>query len=53
MKTFGKTALYDSMEFVMDEMFEKVQGKKAMIVLSDGIDNSSTKFRGKGHETGR
>ncbi len=42
-KTFGKTALYDSMEFVMDEMFEKVQGKKAMIVLSDGVDNSSTK----------
>ena len=42
-KTFGKTALYDSMEFVMDEMFEKVQGKKAMIVLSDGVDNSSAK----------
>jgi Ca-activated chloride channel homolog len=42
-KTFGKTALYDSMEYVIDNMFEKVQGKKAIIILSDGVDNSSTK----------
>jgi VWFA-related protein len=42
-KTFGKTALYDSMEYVIDNMFEKVQGKKVMIILSDGVDNSSTK----------
>ncbi len=42
-KTFGKTALYDSMEFVIDEMFDKVQGKKAMIVLTDGVDNTSAK----------
>ncbi|PYV42320.1 MAG: hypothetical protein DMG06_14455 [Acidobacteria bacterium] len=42
-KTFGKTALYDSMEYVIDNMFEKVQGKKAIIILSDGVDNSSSK----------
>jgi VWFA-related protein len=42
-KTFGKTALYDSMEYVIENMFEKVQGKKAIIILSDGVDNSSTK----------
>ena len=42
-KTFGKTALYDSMEFVIENMFDKVQGKKAIIVLSDGVDNSSSK----------
>ena len=27
-KTFGKTALYDSMEFVIENMFDKVQGKR-------------------------
>ena len=42
-KTFGKTALYDSMEYVIENMFDRVQGKKAMIILSDGVDNSSTK----------
>ena len=42
-KTFGKTALYDSMEYVIDTMFDKVQGKKAIIILSDGVDNSSSK----------
>jgi Ca-activated chloride channel family protein len=42
-KTFGKTALYDSMEFTIENMFDKVQGKKAIIILSDGVDNSSTK----------
>lgn len=42
-KTFGKTALYDSMEYVIENMFDKVQGKKAIIVLSDGVDNSSSK----------
>lgn len=42
-KTFGKTALYDSMEFVIENLFDKVQGKKAIIVLSDGVDNSSSK----------
>jgi len=40
-KTFGKTALYDSMEFTIDNMFEKVEGKKAIILLTDGVDNSS------------
>ena len=31
------------MEYVIENMFDKVQGKKAIIVLSDGVDNSSTK----------
>jgi VWFA-related protein len=42
-KTFGKTALYDSMEYTIENMFDKVQGKKAIIVLTDGVDNSSSK----------
>ena len=42
-KTFGKTALYDCMEYVIENMFERVDGKKIMIILSDGVDNSSTK----------
>jgi VWFA-related protein len=41
LKTFGKTALYDSMEFGINTMFEHVQGKKGMVILSDGVDNSS------------
>ncbi len=46
-KTFGKTALYDSMEYSIETMFDKVQGKKAIIVLSDGVDNSSTRSLAK------
>ena len=42
-KTFGKTALYDSMEYVIENMFDRVEGKKILIILSDGVDNSSTK----------
>jgi Ca-activated chloride channel family protein len=42
-KTFGKTALYDSMEYTIETMFDKVQGKKAIILLTDGVDNSSTR----------
>ncbi len=42
-KTFGKTALYDSIEYVIENLFEKVQGKKAILMLSDGVDNSSTR----------
>ncbi|MEW5979856.1 MAG: VWA domain-containing protein [Acidobacteriota bacterium] len=42
-KTFGKTALYDSMEYVIDNLFDKVQGKKAVIILTDGVDNSSAR----------
>jgi VWFA-related protein len=41
LKTFGKTSLYDSMEFGINNMFEHVQGKKGMVILSDGVDNSS------------
>jgi VWFA-related protein len=40
-KTFGKTALYDSMQFAIDNMFEQINGKKGLVILSDGVDNSS------------
>ena len=46
-KTFGRTALYDSMEFTIETMFDKVQGKKAIILLTDGVDNSSTRSLAK------
>ena len=42
-KTFGKTALYDSMEYAIENMFNNVEGKKGLVILSDGVDNSSKK----------
>jgi VWFA-related protein len=42
-KTFGKTALYDSMEYAIENMFNNTEGKKGLVILSDGVDNSSKK----------
>lgn len=40
-KTFGKTALYDSMQYAIENLFEHIQGKKGLVILTDGVDNSS------------
>ena len=34
-KTFGHTALYDSMEYTIRNLLEPVEGKKAIIIWSD------------------
>lgn len=38
---FGGTSLYDAVYLASDELMKKQQGRKALIVLSDGVDNSS------------
>ena len=37
----GGTALYDSLYLAGDEILKKQQGRKAVILLSDGVDNGS------------
>jgi VWFA-related protein len=37
----GGTALYDAVLLGSDELMKKQQGRKAMILLSDGVDNGS------------
>jgi VWFA-related protein len=37
----GGTALYDAVFLASDELMHKQQGRKALIILSDGVDNDS------------
>ena len=37
----GSTALFDAIYVAFDDLFAKVDGKKAVILLTDGFDNSS------------
>ena len=37
----GGTLLYDAVYLASDELMERQQGRKALIVLSDGVDNGS------------
>lgn len=37
----GGTALYDAVFLASDEVIRKQQGRKALIILSDGVDNAS------------
>jgi Ca-activated chloride channel homolog len=39
--TYGSTALYDSIFLAADEQLAKVDGRKAIVILTDGVDNSS------------
>jgi len=44
---FGGTALYDSVFLASDEILKKQQGRKAVVLLSDGVDrNSKTSIGG-------
>jgi VWFA-related protein len=38
---FGGTALYDSVLLASDEIMAKQKGRKAVVLLSDGVDNGS------------
>jgi VWFA-related protein len=37
----GGTALYDAVFLASDEVISKQEGRKALIILSDGVDNAS------------
>lgn len=39
--TYGMTALYDSLYLAATEQLAKVEGRKAVILLTDGLDTSS------------
>jgi Ca-activated chloride channel homolog len=39
LKAGGGTSLYDALQLTIDEVLNKVDGRKAMIVLSDGVDS--------------
>ncbi len=39
--TYGSTALYDSMLLAAEDQLSKVEGRKAIIILTDGDDTSS------------
>ena len=45
----GGTALYDSILLGSDELMKKQQGRKAMIVLTDGVDRGSRVTLGESH----
>jgi len=39
----GGTALYDSLDSVVKDILKRIPGRKAIVLLSDGIDTSSVK----------
>ncbi len=39
LKAGGGTSLYDALQLTIDEVLNKVDGRKAIIVLSDGVDS--------------
>jgi VWFA-related protein len=41
MRGGGGTALYDAVFLASDEVINKQEGRKALIILSDGVDNAS------------
>lgn len=47
----GGTALYDAVFLASDELMQKQKGRKALIILSDGVDRSSKESLNKALET--
>lgn len=47
----GGTALYDAVFLAADELMEKQKGRKALIVLSDGVDRGSKESLNKALES--
>jgi len=37
------TSLYDAMDLVINQRLKKIEGRKAIVLFSDGVDTSSTK----------
>jgi Ca-activated chloride channel homolog len=42
LKAGGGTSLYDALQLTMDEILDKVDGRKAIIALTDGVDSYGT-----------
>jgi Ca-activated chloride channel family protein len=40
-KTSGMTRLHDALELVLSQRLSRIQGRKAIVLLSDGVDNGS------------
>jgi Ca-activated chloride channel homolog len=40
-RTGGNTKLYDAMDLVLEDALSKVQGRKAVVLFSDGVDTAS------------
>ncbi|MFN0121804.1 MAG: VWA domain-containing protein [Blastocatellia bacterium] len=40
-KTGGNTSLYDAVELVLEERLRDIKGRKAVVLLTDGVDTSS------------
>lgn len=39
----GGTSLYDSVDFTLNKRLNKIQGRKAIVLFTDGVDTTSTK----------
>lgn len=44
----GGTSLYDSVDFTLNKRLNKIQGRKAIVLFTDGVDTTSTK---KGYDS--
>ena len=42
-KPFGQTAIYDALHLALDKMTEAKHNKKAVLLITDGVDNVSVK----------
>ena len=42
-KTGGATALYDALDATINEQLKQIPGRKAIVILTDGIDTSSVR----------
>jgi Ca-activated chloride channel homolog len=40
-RSINGTRLYDTIDFVLKERFNKIPGRKAIVLFSDGVDNNS------------
>lgn len=40
-RTGGGTKLYDAVDFVINRRFDKMQGRKAIVLFTDGVDTTS------------
>jgi VWFA-related protein len=40
-RTGGGTRLYDAVDFVLNHRFDKIQGRKAIVLFTDGVDTMS------------
>ena len=40
-RTGGGTKLYDAVDFVINRRFDKIQGRKAIVLFTDGVDTTS------------